>query len=92
MADSAHTTIASPESLLALSERLLRRARRARTHGNANAAADLRLASFHLRKLAGLLIRIDALNADGVIARHRMLAEAQQLAAEPHPHCDRGQQ
>jgi hypothetical protein len=86
MAFNHHITFSTPEALLSLSERLATRARRARNHGSFTTAGDLRLAAYHIRKLAGLMIRIDALSDTlSEYDRDRLNREARDLAAEQYP-------
>jgi hypothetical protein len=84
MAVIDHITRNAPtvESLIALAERLRRRAARAQHHGGFQSAVDLRMASGHLRRLASILARVEALNAPSHYQRTRLQNEADQLWSE----------
>jgi hypothetical protein len=77
--DNSNASFPSPESVLALSERLRRRAIKSQREHHAESSADLRLASFHLRRLASLLLLREAVRASTQFQRDRLTQEAKEL-------------
>jgi hypothetical protein len=69
----------SAESVLALTERLRKRAHLARRDRSVDHATDLRAATFYLRRFAALLIAEEAKNESDPARRRRLVQESSAL-------------
>lgn len=73
-----------PEQILGLAERFRARARRTTKTGHFNIAADYRLASVYLKRLAAIAVATEAQFAEGHTEQVRLGSEAMQLWRHAH--------